>query len=94
MKKKLFPSFWYIAKAENLGSMGMLFYYKSSPKIGTLVDIKIGLSQPAQTIHCTGKIIRTRNCQNSFRCGIAIEFMYIGGHEKKLLNLLITKNSE
>ena len=94
MRRKLFPSFWNMAKAEDLGIMGIRFYYKNPPKIGSLVDIIIGISQPARTIHCVGKTLRTKGNQDSSRSVIAIEFVHIGESEKFLLNLIIGNNSE
>lgn len=92
MRWKLFPSLWNIAKAEDLGAMGMLFYYKNPPKIGAIVDIKIGISQPARTINCVGKILRTKCNPNSSQSCIAIEFVRIGESEKLLLDLIIANN--
>ncbi len=93
LRKKLFPSFWNMARAEDLGIMGMLFHYKNVLKIGSLIDVKIAISQNRRTINCIGKIVRTSNNPNASRSGIAIQFVYIGESERRVLNQLITKNS-
>ncbi|GJQ57200.1 MAG: hypothetical protein SCALA701_00010 [Candidatus Scalindua sp.] len=92
LKKKLFPSFWKMATTEDLGSMGMLFQYKNVLRIGSLIDLKIGSSQTTRTINCIGEIIRTSKSPNASRSGIAIQFVYIGENERRVLNQLLSKN--
>lgn len=83
---------WDSSVSKDLGAGGVFFYYKRSLAIGSLVDLKIKVSDDTPPIDCVGKIIRTKKHLHSSIYNIAIEFTDISDQEKEMINKVVTES--
>ena len=80
---------WNSVTLENISAGGTFFRYKEDLGIGTLLDLKIDVSESMPTINCVGEIIRSDKLQHISVFCIAIKFIDIGEQDKELINKAI-----
>ncbi len=83
-------NYWMKVAAANL-SAGGIFFQASNPdlKVGTLVNLKIGLYQTSLSIVCFGKVIRTKRHLTTPAIGFAIQFTEIDNQIKEVIDSII-----
>ncbi|MFQ5963666.1 MAG: PilZ domain-containing protein [Candidatus Scalinduaceae bacterium] len=77
---------WDVVGVKDLGAGGMLLNCNNKLRIGSLLDLKIGLSTSIPLINCVGIVIRIKKQIHSSIFNIAIAFMEIGRQEKEMIN--------
>ncbi len=73
----------------NLSAEGVFFNYRKDLRLGSLLDLRIGLPKSTTTINCVGKILRSDKLQSIFMFCIASKFIDIGEQEKELISKAI-----
>ncbi len=77
---------WNSISLMNISAGGVAFFYNKDLGIGTLLDLKIDVSESTPTINCVGKIIRIDQTRyTSMLFGIAIKFTEIGEQAKAMI---------
>ncbi len=80
---------WDMVLLKDLSAGGALFDYSKYLGFGSLLDLKIEVSESTPTINCVGKIIRSDKLQHiSVFCN-AIKFIDIGKKEKETINTTV-----
>ncbi len=91
---------WDTVVVKNLSVGGMLFRYHKNLEIGSLLDLKIYISESIPTINCIGRVIRIEKFQYLLRqvvqplnsvFRIATEFMEIEEQERKMISITAEK---
>jgi CheY-like chemotaxis protein len=91
---------WDTAVVENLSAGGMLFNYNKNLEIGSLLDLKLSISESKAAISCIGRVIRIEEFQYLLRqvvqplnsvFRIAIEFTEIEEQERKMISITAKK---
>ncbi len=77
---------------EDLGVGGVFFNYNKNLEIGSLIDLKIGISSSSSPINCVGKIIRIKEMPNTSNFGIGVELTDISEQEREVINKVIEKS--
>ncbi|KAA3598841.1 MAG: hypothetical protein D8M57_12700 [Candidatus Scalindua sp. AMX11] len=77
---------WVTAQGDVLDGRAFVFHYKSDIGSGTLLELKISLPRTSSTVHCIGKVIRTRKSLHSSLFCITIEFIKISERGKKMIH--------
>ena len=84
--EQMISSDWDMVAVTNLSAGGIFFYAKKNLKVGTILDLKIGISLSHPSIICAGKVIRAKRHLDTSIIGIAIEFIQISEHVRKAIN--------
>jgi CheY-like chemotaxis protein len=91
---------WDTVDVKNLSAGGMLFKYHKNLGIGSLLDLKIDISESMPAVSCVGRVIRIEKFQYllkqdvqplNFVCGIATEFTEIEELERKIISITAKK---
>jgi hypothetical protein len=77
---------WIPVQGDDLGATGIVFQYKSDIEFGTLLELKITLPRTTTTVHCIGKVIRTRKPLHSSLFCITTEFIKISEQDKAIIH--------
>ncbi len=64
---------WDAVHLDNLGAKGAFFYTRRSLETGTILDLKLKLSDSIPGIQCAGRVIRAKRHLSTSIFGIAIE---------------------
>lgn len=83
---------WASVTLMDVSAGGAFFYYKKDIRIGTLLDLKIDISESTPTINCTGEIIRSNKLPRTSVFCIGIKFIDIGEREKEIINTTVDKS--
>ncbi len=70
----------------NLSAGGIFFYAIENLEIGTILDLKIGLSHDHTSIACVGKVVRTKRHLDTSVVSFAIQFTEIDEHVVEVIN--------
>ncbi len=73
---------WDAVHLDNLGAKGAFFYTRRSLETGTILDLKLKLSDSIPSIQCIGRVIRSKRHLGTSIFGIAIEFIETDEHIK------------
>ncbi|MHC4182410.1 MAG: PilZ domain-containing protein [Planctomycetota bacterium] len=83
---------WDSVNLLNLSAGGTFFIHKKDLGIGTLLDLRIDLSEYTPTINCVGKVTRIEQFKSStsmsWFCS-AIKFIDIGEQEEEMLKTAV-----
>ena len=82
---KIIRSNWDMVAIKDLSAMGVCFQYNKNLGIGSLIDLKLDISQSLETISCVGKVIRVRKTGYPGFI-IATEFVVIDKQEKAIID--------
>ncbi len=82
---------WDMVAIVNLSAGGIFFYGFENLEVGTILDLKIGISYTHPSIICVGKIIRTKKHLDTSISSFAIRFTEIDKHIAKETNSTITE---
>jgi hypothetical protein len=85
---------WDSVTLHDLSAGSAVFFYNKDLEIGTLLDLKIDVSESTPTINCVGKIIRIDKTQHTSMFRIAAEFTEIGEQEKEIITTTVEKSLE
>jgi hypothetical protein len=80
---------WDSVTLMDVSAGGAFFYYKKDLRTGTLLDLKIDISESTPTINCVGEIIRSNKLQHTSVFCIGIKFIDIGKREKEIINTTV-----
>lgn len=83
---------WDLVDVKNLGAGGVYFYYNKDLEVGSVVDLKIDLSEFTSPITCAGKAIRIKKHQRSSIYDVVIEFTEIDGQVKDAINKAVEES--
>ena len=76
---------WIMVAVINLSAGGIFFYTNKNLEVGTILDLKIGLSSSRHPIICDGRVIRKMH-RNTSIMGFTIEFTEIDEHIIEMIN--------
>ncbi len=91
---------WDKVAVKNLSAGGMLFHYHKNLEIGSLLDLKIDISESIPAVSCVGRVIRIEKFQYLLGqdvqplhsvCGIATKFTEIEEQERKMISITAEK---
>ncbi len=80
---------WNSVSLMNISAGGTAFIYNKDLGIGTLLDLKIDVSNSTPTINCVGEIIRIDKTRHTSMFGIAIKFTEIDEQKKAMINTTV-----
>jgi len=77
---------WDMVAIANLSAGGIFFYAIENMEVGTILDLKIGLSYDHPSVKCVGRVVRTKRDLNASVIGFAIQFTEIDKHSVEVIN--------
>lgn len=77
---------WDMVAVNDLGAGGVFFNSSNDLEIGTILNLKIGLSRTTPSIRCDGIVTRVINHPNTSIFGVATVFTKIDEHLKEMIN--------
>ncbi len=80
---------WDMVAIVNLSAGGIFFYAIENLEVGTILDLKIGLSHDHPSIACVGKVVRTKRHLDTSVVGFAIQFTEIDEHVVEVINNVV-----
>ena len=77
---------WDMVAIANLSAGGIFFYSIENLEVGTILDLKIGLSYDHPSIKCIGRVVRSKRQLDTSVVGFAIQFTEIDEQDKEVIN--------
>ncbi len=77
---------WDMVAVNDLGAGGVFFNSSNDLEIGTVLNLKIGISTTTPSIKCDGIVTRVIDHPNTSIFGVATAFTEIDEHIKEMIN--------